>query len=168
MGTGIKLTSPDELENAASKMNILYVIAAIISLLLLISGAGFFIIIVLFIIAWILKGEYLKWKIRGFREMEFWKPDALTMEQIKERASDILGKRDIQVVLEKDELSFVSGSIIYEYINVANGVFRLRWGYTLAKALFSYSYVTNYNKVRADMGYIVYTIQNLATENIVD
>ena len=163
MSSGIRLNSQEDFENAGSKMNILFVVAVVAGFILgTMAGDGMLMLIVIFLIAaWCIKGEYLKWKIRDFRIMEFWKPENLTVEEIKEKASESLSKHDIEICLEDGELVFKHGSILYEYKNVAEGVFSLRWGYTLAKAFFSYSYIKNYNTVREDMGYIVYTIQTL-------
>ncbi len=169
MEKGIKLASKDGIENVSSKLNIIYVIAIIVGSIFGLNmggtrigvaiaiGIGFFLII-----GWIIKGKYLEGKIYSFRKMEFWLPENLTLEDIQLATSQVLSTSNIYVFLEKENLRFQHDSITYEFIpNKQNGTFRLRWSFTITKALFSSKYVSEYEIVRSDTVLIAYTIQNI-------
>ena len=94
--------------------------------------------------------------------MEFWLPENLTLEDIQLATSQVLSTSNIYVFLEKENLRFQHDSITYEFIpNEQNGIFRLRWSFTIVKALFSSKYISEYETVRSDTALIAYTIQNI-------
>jgi len=164
MMNGMKLTSPEGLDDLSSKCNIIYVICVIageiflgLSSNLLIGG------IFGLLIGWIINGPFiLKTATYQFRNMEFYMPENVTLEDIYAATSQALRIQDIYVTLQGNELEFQHGSIHYQLLmNERVGTFRLRWYFSAAKALFGERYGHDYKVVRKDTGLIAYTIQNI-------
>lgn len=161
---GIKLTSPDALDDLSVKCNILYVIFAILGAIFL-GGMTNIIIGVIFglIAGWAVKGPMiLKSATYKFRTMEFSMPENVTLEEIYKNTSQALSAQEINVTLQENELEFQHGSIHYQFLTDGTaGTFRLRWYYSVAKAMFGERYVHDYKVVRQDTGLIAYAIQNV-------
>lgn len=165
MQTGIKLSSPEELEDLSSKCNIIYLICAVAVGILLSSEFGFLIGAVLgLLVGWIIKGPMiLKSATYKFRTTEFWMPENVTVEDIYAATSQLLRGQDIYVTLQGNELEFQHGSIHYQFLqDGTSGTFRLRWYFSAGKALFGERYVHDYKVVRQDTGLIAHIIQNVA------
>ncbi|MBP3568993.1 MAG: hypothetical protein J6K04_07480 [Lachnospiraceae bacterium] len=164
MQKGLKLSSPEVLEDLSSKCNIIYVICAVAIGLLLSSELNFLIGAVLgLIVGWVIKGPLiLKSATYKFRTMEFWMPENVSVENIYAATSQLLRGQGIYVTLQGNELEFQHGSIHYQFLqDMGSGIFQLRWYFSAAKALFGERYVHDYKVVRRDMGLIAYTIQNI-------
>lgn len=164
MQTGIKLSSPEGLEDLSSKCNIIYIICAVVGGIFLGSELNFLIGAVLgLLVGWIIKGRMiLKSATYKFRTTEFWMPENVTVEDIYAATSQLLRGQEIYVTLQGNELEFQHGSIHYQFLmDGTAGTFRLRWYYSAAKALFGEKYVQDYKVVRQDTGLIAHTIQNV-------
>jgi len=162
MQRGLKLSSPEDLENLSSKCNIIYVICAVVVGVLLASELNFLIGAVLgLVLGWCIKGPMiLKSATYKFRTTEFWMPENVTVEDIYNETAKFLEGQEINVTLQEKELEFKHGSIHYQFLQ-ENGTFRLRWYYSVAKALFGGRYVHDYKAIRQDLGLIAHTIQNM-------
>ncbi len=165
MQNGRKLTSKDDIENLASKLNIIYMIAIIGGIILGLYMGGtdgiIFGIVILFILGWALKARLLEGYMYEFRTMEFFLPENLTLEDIHLETSQILALNNICVLLENGNLSFKHGAITYEFTQKENGTFRLHWSFKFSKAFFGTKSIGDYETVRSDTALIAYTIQNI-------
>ena len=161
---GIKLTSPDALDDLSAKCNILYVIFAILGAIFLGGQTNIIIGVVFGLIAgWAVKGPMiLKSATYKFRTMEFTMPENVTLEEIYKTTSQALAAQGIDVTLQGNELEFQHGAIHYQFLtDGTDGTFRLRWYYSVAKSMFGASYIQDYKAVRQDTGVIAYAIQNV-------
>ncbi len=164
MTNGIKLASPEALDDLSAKCNILYAIFAVVGGIVLGVEFNFLIGAVLgLLVAWIIKGPMiLKTATYKFRTMEFSVPENVTLEDIYAATSQLLRTQEIYVTLQGSELEFQHGAIHYQFLTDGTaGTFRLRWYYSAAKAFFGERYVHDYKVVRRDTGLIAYTIQNV-------
>lgn len=113
------------------------------------------------VLGWCIKGPMiLKSATYKFRTTDFWMPENVTVEDINNETAKFLEGHEINVTLQEKELEFQHGSIHYQFLQ-ENGTFRLRWYYSVTKALFGASYVHDYKMVRQDIGLIAHTIQNI-------
>lgn len=165
MQRGIKLSSPEGLEDLSAKCNIVYIICAVVVGFLLSSEFNFLIGAVLgLLVGWIIKGPMiLKSATYKFRTVDFCMPENVTLEDIYSAVPQLLRGQDIYVTLQGNELEFQHGSIRYQFLlDGTEGTFRLRWYFSVGKALFGERYVHDYKVVRQDTGLIAYAIQNVA------
>lgn len=162
---GITLTSPEGLDDLSAKCNIIYVIGIIVMALFF----GNIILGIIFglVAGWIIKGPMiLKSATYKFRTMEFSMPANITLEEIYREISPKLNSQELDVTLQENNLEFHHGSIHYQFLaDGTEGTFRLRWYYSVAKAMLGSRDIHDYKVVRQDTGLIAYAIQNVSVEN---
>lgn len=167
MHNGLVLASADGLEDLSAKYNILYwILGGGGALFGLISGGTFGALLVFgafgFIIGYAIKASILKNAKYKFRTLEFGLPENVDVQDIATRVSQELQSYGISVAFENEELNFKHGSIEYTFMpDKEMKTFRLRWTFSVGKALLGVKEIGDYKVLREDTGLIAYTIQKI-------
>lgn len=167
MDKGLLLTSANGLEDLSEKYNFFYwILGGGGALFGLVSGGTFGALavfgIVGFIIGYAIKASILKSEKYKFRTMDFKLPENSNLQDIATSTFQKLQENGISVIFEKEELSFKHDAIEYAFMpDYENKTFRLRWTFSVGKALLGAREINDYKVLREDTGLIAYTIQNI-------
>lgn len=167
MYNGLTLTSASGLEDLSAKYNIFYWIFGVGGAILgLISGGTFGALVVFgifgFVIGYAIKASILKSAKYTFRTLDFKLPENINIQDMATKISQKLQATGISVTLENGELIFKHGSTEYAFMpDNEKKTFRLRWTFSVGKAVFGAREIGDYKALREDTGLIAYTIQTL-------
>ena len=167
MNYGLTIASRDGLEDLSAKYNIFYWIFGVGGAVFgLVSGGTFGALLILgvfgVVIGYAIKASILKSAKYRFRTMDFSLPENVSIQDIATKAVQKLQADGISVIFENDELSFKHGSIEYAFMpDNEIKTFRLRWTFSVGKALFGAKEISDYKALREDTSLIAYTIQKI-------
>lgn len=167
MHNGLTLTSANGLEDLSAKYNILYWIFGVGGGIFgLITGGTFGSLLAFgafgFVIGYAIKASILKSAKYAFRTLDFKLPENINIQDMTTKISQKLQATGISVFFENEELVFKHGSIEYAFMmDNKKKTFRLRWTFSVGKAVFGVREIGDYKALREDTSLIAYTIQTI-------